>query len=112
MPEFTPDQLQTEVVTPPITPVITETVVVPQQPEVVIAADYLMCDFCKCMLTTKGHVYEISDTARDFRDGKETHRKAIAQLNETIAELQREKSKLESQLRELAPKSSNRNKFL
>lgn len=111
--EFTPAQLETELAATPPAGMSTATVVVPATQSVeVVAADYVQCDFCKCKLTTKGHVYEISDTARDFRDGKENHRKEIAKLQEQISTLNGEISKKDAQIRELTPNTPNRNKFL
>jgi len=48
---------------------------------------YLQCDFCDCKLTKTGEVYEVSEKARNFRDDKENHRKAIAKQDEEITNL-------------------------
>jgi hypothetical protein len=48
---------------------------------------YLECDFCHCSLTKTGEVYKLSEIARDFRDEKEKHGKAVAKLDEEIANL-------------------------
>jgi hypothetical protein len=97
--EFTPAQLNTELNNTP-TP---ESVVVvnPAPGTAVVAADYVTCDFCKCKLTPTGHVYEISETSRDFRDGKETHRKDIAKKDEEISRLNAEIATLSAKLREV-----------
>lgn len=49
---------------------------------------YLQCDFCDCKLTKTGEVYEVSEKARNFRDDKEKHGKAVERLNEQITALQ------------------------
>ncbi len=106
-----PEQLLTE--TPPVTPVVqeTRTTVIPSPSNVeVVAADYVKCDFCDCKLTTRGHVYEISDKARDFRDGKENHRKEINRLNEQISALNHEISVRDAKIRELMPKDAARSR--
>lgn len=109
--EFTPEQLATATgtATPPVTEV-RETVITPAAE--VVAADYVQCDFCKCKLTTRGHVYEISDEARSFRDGNENHRKEIKKLDEEISRLNSEISQLNAKLREVANLTSQRKKFL
>lgn len=48
---------------------------------------YLECDFCHCKLTRSGEVYQVSEQAREFRDEKEKHGKAIAKLDEEITNL-------------------------
>jgi len=56
-------------------------------PPRVAGSGYLECDFCHCKLTKLGEVYQVSDIARDFRDGKEKHAKQIAKLDEEITAL-------------------------
>lgn len=48
---------------------------------------YLECDFCHCKLTKRGEVYQVSEQAREFRDEKEKHVKAVAKLDEEIVNL-------------------------
>lgn len=97
--DFTPEQLETAAGTgTPVEVVVSNAPATPA----VVAADYTQCDFCKCKLTPTGHVYEISDTARDFRDAKETHRKEITKLNEEISRLNSEISQRDAKLREVA----------
>lgn len=48
---------------------------------------YLECDFCHCKLTKTGEVYNISEQAREYRDEKEKHAKAVAKLDEEISNL-------------------------
>lgn len=48
---------------------------------------YLECDFCHCKLTRSGEVYQVSEQAREFRDEKEKHGKAVAKLDEEITNL-------------------------
>jgi len=48
---------------------------------------YLICDFCECKLTKTGEAYEISEKARNFRDDKEKHGKAVTKLEEEISNL-------------------------
>ena len=53
----------------------------------VAGTGYLECDFCHCKLTRSGEVYHVSEQAREFRDDKEKHGKAIAKLDEEITSL-------------------------
>jgi hypothetical protein len=96
VPEFTPEQLNTELNNTP-----TEVVVVPPAENAVVAADYVQCGFCKCNLTPKGHVYEISDTARAYSDANEEHRKQVKKLTEEISRLNNEVSIRDAKLREV-----------
>jgi hypothetical protein len=48
---------------------------------------YLECDFCHCKLTRTGEVYQVSEQAREFRDEKEKHGKAVIKLDEEIVNL-------------------------
>jgi hypothetical protein len=50
---------------------------------------YIECGFCHCKVTKKGHVYEISQDARDFRDHKEDFLKQRKALEDQIADLQK-----------------------
>lgn len=56
-------------------------------PPRVAGTGYLECDFCHCKLTKTGEVYQVSEQAREFRDEKEKHIKAVAKLDEEIAAL-------------------------
>ena len=59
----------------------------PPAPSTGADSPYFICDFCKCKITKKGHVLEVSPEARDFRDQKEENRKQVSKLDETITEL-------------------------
>ena len=56
-------------------------------PPRVAGSGYLECDFCHCKLTKTGEVYQVSEQAREFRDEKEKHIKAVAKLDEEITAL-------------------------
>lgn len=95
MPEFTPEQLETGNAPAEIV------AVVPPVAEAIVAADYVQCGFCKCNLTPKGHVYEISDTARGYSDANEEHRKEIKKLNEEVTRLNTVIAERDAKLREI-----------
>jgi hypothetical protein len=57
------------------------------QPPRVSGSGYLECDFCHCKLTKTGEVYQVSDTARDFRDEKEKHTKICSKHDEEVTAL-------------------------
>jgi hypothetical protein len=57
------------------------------QPPRVSGSGYLECDFCHCKLTKTGEVYQVSDSARDFRDEKEKHAKVNAKHDEEVTAL-------------------------
>jgi hypothetical protein len=44
----------------------------------------ITCEFCECVLTPHGHALKISDSARAYRDQKDT----IADLKARIADLE------------------------
>lgn len=56
-------------------------------PPRVAGSGYLECDFCHCKLTKTGEVYQVSETAREFRDEKEKHLKHSAKMDEELAAL-------------------------
>ena len=60
--------------------------------------EYIACEFCQCKLTRTGEVYSLSDTAREYRDAKENHRKEIARLNEDTENLRRTLTAKEAEL--------------
>lgn len=71
-------------------------------PARVSGTGYLECDFCHCKLTKTGEVYQVSTEAREFRDEKEKHIKAIGKLDEQIAALQASINEKERKIAELS----------
>lgn len=61
-------------------------------------ARYTKCDFCGCKLTAGGQVFEMSPEAYAFRDQKDAHARAISVKDTEIADLKREKERLQAEL--------------
>lgn len=59
---------------------------------------YVECDFCHCKLTRNGEVYNVSQDARDYRDQKEKHVKAVAKLDEEIIALRSDIAKKDAEI--------------
>lgn len=80
----------------------------------VAGSGYLQCDFCDCKLTKTGEVYQVSDKARDFRDDKEKHAKAIAKLDEEITSLRAQLTAKDAEIAALkgSPAQPGKSKFL
>lgn len=53
----------------------------PRDPKIIV------CEFCKCEMVRDGGYLKLSDTAREYRDAGEKHRKSIERLDEEIAAL-------------------------
>lgn len=70
---------------------------------------YVQCDYCKCRLTERGQVYEMSPEAYAFRDQKDNHSREKSVLEGQIAELRREKETLQAEVNRLkdSPASSS-----
>lgn len=62
---------------------------------------YIECDFCHCKLTKGGEVYSVSEIARDYRDDKEKHQKAVTKLDEEIAALRSQIAAKDAEIAEL-----------
>lgn len=58
---------------------------------------YLRCGFCKCTLTKRGQVYEMSPEAEVIRDEKVSHKKAIEANQEEISALRAQIVTLEAE---------------
>jgi len=83
-------------------------------PARVAGTGYLECDFCHCKLTKIGEVYQVSDQAREFRDQKEKHVKAIAKLDEDISALRSQLAAKDAEIAQLkgSPATKGKAKFL
>lgn len=65
------------------------------------ARGYIECGFCHCKLTRSSegdNVYSISEQAREFRDEKEKHRKAIEKTDEELVKLRAEISAKDAEI--------------
>jgi len=58
----------------------------------------IICKFCKCELAQSGDYIQLSDTAREFRDEKESHRKTKESLETTIGDLNKKISEKDAEI--------------
>lgn len=99
--------------TPAVPPVLRTNEPEPQPapaPSRVAGSGYLECDFCHCKLTKLGEVYQVSEQAREFRDEKEKHSKAIAKLDEEITNLRAQITAKDAEIATLKGSTATRGK--
>jgi hypothetical protein len=64
----------------------------------------IVCEFCECRLAASGEVLKISTTAKGYRDGAESHTRAVADLEAKIAALSTQLAAANARIAELDPK--------